>query len=592
MTVLSDLGQGGSTRAAGTSDGELLDAVRAGDSSAYAVLYELHADSVQRLARRLCRDEYEADDVVSEVFANTLRAIQRGGGPRDEFGLYALRSVRNTVIKLRTRTDTAHAQPAELAELDRAAPDEPYHLAGDVEQAFAELPDRFREVLWTTAVEGHTPTELAAVEAGAGAVTSGLDPGAVASLSQRARKALGRSYLRVHTHRPSEHPECNRVRGYLPGYVQHTAGLATAQRIDAHLADCVECSQIRDEMAELNGKLRTLPWLALLAAAVRRVALGVATAGVPAAATAVAPIVAIAVTGSMVVHHDAIERTSSATALAYAEAAPLPRADATERPGTPAAGDAAVPDPAPGAAPTIEPIVVDPAGQPLSGPEGAPLGTGTPEDDPDGQPLSGPEGAPLGDVGPLGDIADGTNVPVGPTTLPGVVAAVDPHTEPVGGVVGGAVGGVTDTVVPAVGTGVDTLLDDVNGTVDDVGDVVAALPDGLPAVIDETGQLVTGVGNAVDHTLDTVDDVTGAVSDTVDTTVTTLAATVDEAVDDVGDVVTVDPDAPVTDVVDDLVGDDGVVPNLVDNLVGTPTTTAPAPPPTTTCVVNLLGTCL
>ena len=140
MTLLSDLRQGaapagapgGSTRAGDTSDRELLDAVRAGDSSAYAVLYELHADSVQRLARRLCRDAHEADDVVSEVFANTLRAIQRGGGPRDEFGLYALRSVRNTVIKLRTRSDSAHAQPVELAELDRAAPDEPYHLAGDV----------------------------------------------------------------------------------------------------------------------------------------------------------------------------------------------------------------------------------------------------------------------------------------------------------------------------------------------------------------------------------------------------------------------------------------------------------------------------
>jgi RNA polymerase sigma factor (sigma-70 family) len=583
MTLLSDL-RGGAAPA-GTSDAELLGAVRAGDSSAYAVLYELHADSVQRLARRLCRDEHEADDVVSEVFANTLRAIQRGGGPRDEFGLYALRSVRNTVIKLRTRTDTAHARPAELAELDRAAPDEPYHLAGDVEQAFAELPDRFREVLWTTAVEGRTPTELAAVEAGAGAGTSGLDPGAVASLSQRARKALGRSYLRVHTHRPSEHPECNRVRGDLPGYVQHTAGLATAQRIDAHLAHCVECSQIRDEMCELNGRLRTLPWLALLAAAMRRVALGVATAGVPAAATAVAPIVAIAVAGSMVVRHDAIERTSSVAALAYAAAEPLPRADMPVAIET----DPAVPA-APGGAPAAGPnvaSVVDPASEPLSGPEGAPLGTGTPGDDPADQPLSGPEGAPLGDAGPLGDI-DGTDVPVSPTTLPGVVAAVDPLTEPVGGVVGGAVDGVTDTVVPAVGTGVDTLLDDVNGTVGDVGDVVTALPDGLPAVIDETGQLVTGVGDAVDHTLDTVDDVTGAVNDTVDTTVTTLAATVDEAVDGVGDVVAVDPDAPVTDVVDDLAGDDGVVPNLVDNLVGTPTTTVPAPP-TTTCVVDLLG---
>jgi RNA polymerase sigma factor (sigma-70 family) len=589
MTLLSDPREtsaatraAGSTHASGLTDGELLAAVRAGDSSAFAVLYELHAGSVRRLARRLCRDSHEADDVVSEVFANTLRAIQRGGGPDDEFGLYALRSVRNTVAKLRTRTDSAHAQPTELAELDRAAPDEPYRLAGDIEQAFAELPPRFQGVLWTTAVEGHTPTELA--EAGK---VAGLDPGAVGSLSQRARKALGRSYLRVHTHRPTRHPECHRVRGYLPGYVQHTAGLATAQRIEAHLAHCGDCIQIRDEMAELNGKLRTIPWLTLLAAAVRRLALSVATAGVPAAATAAAPIVAIAVAGTMIAGHDAAERNSSVATVTYARGEPLPAPDVT---GAPAAADAAA---APGATPAGSPAVgsalnsvVDPAGLPLSDPEGVPFGTG---------------GAGLG---PVGAPAAGPLEPIPTSLVPGVVAAVDPLGEPVGGMVGGSVdgsvGGVTDTVVPAVGSAVDTLIDDVNGTVADLGEVVAALPDGLSGVIGETGELVSGLGDTVDNTVTTVGDMTGAVTETAGATVTTVVATVEQTVDDVGDVVAVDPDEPVTDAVDDLVGDDGVVPNLVDNLVGatstttpttTPATVAPAPP-TTTCVVNLLGICL
>jgi RNA polymerase sigma factor (sigma-70 family) len=589
MTLLSDsrvasARDGGAGAAAGLTDGELLAAVRAGDSTAYAVLYELHAGSVRRLARRLCRDSDEADDVVSEVFANTLRAIQRGGGPRDEFGLYALRSVRNTVTKLRTRTDTARAEPAELAELERAAPDEPYQLAGDVEQAFAELPPRFQRVLWTTAVEGHTPAELA--EAGA---TPGLDPGAVASLSQRARKALGRSYLRVHTHRPARHPECNRVRGFLPGYIQHTAGLSTAQRIDAHLAHCIDCSQVSEEMRELNGKLRTTPWLALLAAAVRRVALSVVGSGLPVAAAAAGPIVAIAVAGTMVARNDAAERDSAVAAAAYADGELLPAARAGDAGFTgagPAADDAVAPGPNPAGSPgPAVNTVVDPAGPPLGGPEGTPLGTGIPGVDLAGTPIAGPSG-PGSDAGTgIGGIAG----PVSPTTLvPGVAPAVDPLTEPVGGAVGGAVDGVTGSVVPAVGSGAGTLLDDVNGTVDDVGDVVAALPGGLSGVIDETGQLVTGVGDTIDNTVDTVDNVTGAVADTVDTTVTTVVATVEQVATDVGDVVEVDPNEPVTGVVDDLVGGDGAVPNLVDNLFGAPTTTTPP----ATCVVNLLGICV
>lgn len=570
MTLLSDpreasgrdVASGGSTHSTDLTDARLLASVREGDSSAYAMLYELHADAVRRLARRLCRDPHEADDVVSEVFANTLRAIRNGGGPRDEFALYALRSVRNTVTKLRTRTDTAHATPSETDVLDRPDVLDPYHLAGDVELAFAELPERFRRVLWTTAVEGHTPTELAGEDG------TPLDAGAVASLSQRARKALGRSYLRVRTNRPARHPDCNRVRGYLPGYVQHTTGAGTAERIEAHLALCTDCAQIRDEMHELNGKLRTIPWLALLAAAARRAVMGVAGAGMPAVATAAAaPIVVLAVTGTVIVRHHDEPATRAAVTAEFAAADPVPAADTpTEAlPVGPAGSDTEAPPPGddtPGpigldavAGPSVDHEVVPVHTFPPSGPDVAP-----PPADPD---LINPAGAPVG--------IDG---------LPGVPS---PDDLGVGdGVVGAVTEGVTTSVVPAATAGVGTLLGDVDATVDDVAGVVGAVPNGLPAVLTETGHLVDGVGTTLNNTTTALGEIVDAGVQTLDATVTTVVATVDATAtgltgnveSTVTDVVDVDPTDPVGDLVGDLLGPEGTVDNVVgeggtvDTLVG------------------------
>lgn len=562
MTLLSDpreasgrdVASGGTTHSTGLTDAELLASVREGDSRAYAVLYELHADAVRRLARRLCRDSHEADDVVSEVFANTLRAIQHGGGPRDEFALYALRSVRNTVTKLRTRTDTARATPSELDALDRPDASDPFHLAGDVERAFAELPERFRRVLWTTAVEGHTPTELADDD---GAL---LDASAVASLSQRARKALGRSYLRVRTNRPARYPECNRVRGYLPGYVQHTSGAGTAQRIEAHLTLCTDCAQIRDEMHELNGKLRTVPWLALLAAAVRRVVIGAATASAPAVATAAAaPIVVLAVTGTVIVrHHDDESAARAAVAAEYVAADPLPEAG-LPRATTPKADPERA---GPGALPPDGGVPVPAGIDVLAGPsvdtEVVAVHT-VPPDGPD-----------IGPRPPAGGLIDPGLVdpPGGPAGLPGVPTPDDLGVGTGGG--GPITDGVT-TIVPPAGAGVGGLLDDVNGTVDDLGDVAGALPNGLPDVLTETGPLVNGVGDTLDHVTGTVGEVVDGAVQTVDATVTTVVATVDATTtgladnleSTVGDVVDIDPDDPVGDLVDDLLGPDGATDGLV-----------------------------
>ncbi len=544
---------------AGPSDADLLAAVRAGDASAYAILYEVHEAAVRRLARRLCRDRHEADDVVSDVFANTLRAIQRGGGPRDEFGLYALRAVRNTVTKLRTRTDTARATPSEPELLDRPDHDDPYRLTGDVERAFADLPERFRDVLWTTAVEGHTPTDLAG---------AGLDPGAVASLSQRARRALGRSYLRVRTDRPAATPDCRRVRGYLPGYVQHTAGAGTALRIEQHLAHCADCAQIRDEMRDLNGKLRSIPWLALFAAAVRRIAMTVAGAGVPAAATAAAPIVALAVAGSLITAEPQPSAAAPTELAAAAFAAADPLAPPTEPPPAPGRivrGSATV---TANTTATAE-MPIEPAVTPSATPLVAP---GTPHDGTAITGITGVTDTTGGGAPPAGEAA------VEPA-LTGVLDGLGVDDESVVGTVTGA---ATGSLAPSVTAGVGTLVDDLGNTIGDTTGLVGALPGGVPAVLDQTGTLLTGVGDTLSNTVSTVDTVALATTDTLAATVAAAGAAAGQATTDLTAVLTPDPADPVGGAVDAI---GTTVGNLVDNVVGpTPTT-----PPACTPLLCLLG---
>jgi RNA polymerase sigma-70 factor (ECF subfamily) len=66
------------------AEAALLVRLRAGDKAACAECVELHAPALYRLARRLMRDEAEADDVVQETFLSAFKAI---GGFEGRSGL-------------------------------------------------------------------------------------------------------------------------------------------------------------------------------------------------------------------------------------------------------------------------------------------------------------------------------------------------------------------------------------------------------------------------------------------------------------------------------------------------------------------------
>jgi RNA polymerase sigma factor (sigma-70 family) len=174
-------------------DAALLAATRAGDAEAFGRLYRRHVAAARRLAATLAEDRGAAEDLVSEAFAKVLAVLQRGGGPDAAFRAYLHTALRNAFYTIRRRdrrlefTDdltryevvVVLPDPA-IAELERR-----YAV-----RAFARLPERWRIVLWHTAVEGATPAQLAP--------RLGLTPGGVAALAFRARARLRQMYHQEH----------------------------------------------------------------------------------------------------------------------------------------------------------------------------------------------------------------------------------------------------------------------------------------------------------------------------------------------------------------------------------------------------------
>lgn len=174
------------------SDAELITRYRAGDSAAAGELYRRHAVVTRRFARRLAGTD-AADDLVSEVFANVLATIQRGGGPEQELLPYLLTTVRHTWYRV-ARRERRHVPTDDLDTVSTTTLLEVDDVTQQIESA--ELADAFRSLprRWQEVLVRHTlnddPLETTAV-------SMEIKPAAVAALSYRARRGLRRAYLDV-----------------------------------------------------------------------------------------------------------------------------------------------------------------------------------------------------------------------------------------------------------------------------------------------------------------------------------------------------------------------------------------------------------
>ena len=237
-----------------TVDFQLLLRARAGDHLAFTELYERHRAAALRLARSYSATD--AEDLVHGAFEQVMNAIRRGCGPDEAFRPYLYVTLRHLAL--------ARASRAEHESLDQV-PEGLLAVSGDpamdaseraiVDEAFAELPERWQAVLWLVAVEGRQPREVARA--------TGLHANTVAVLAHRARERLRQTYLQAHVRTAAA--SCEPHRSRLGAYVRGGLGRRRRSAAAEHVSACEACGRLVDELDDVNKMLAraVLPVFAL-----------------------------------------------------------------------------------------------------------------------------------------------------------------------------------------------------------------------------------------------------------------------------------------------------------------------------------------
>lgn len=261
-TAAAERAGGTGTGVESPSDAELITAIRAGDSDAFGELYARHVHNARRLARSMAADPADVDDLVAESFAKVLAALRTGQGPDLAMRAYLLSTLRHICYD-RARRDrrlelaggdlSAHGSGEAFA--DPAVERLERRYAG---RAFAKLPERWRLVLWHTAVEGESPAQVAPL--------LGLTPNGVSALAYRARERLRQLYLKEHINETAEF--CHWAAERLGAHVRDALAPREIAKVQAHLDNCDRCRVLYVELAEVSANLRgVLAWVVLGTAA-------------------------------------------------------------------------------------------------------------------------------------------------------------------------------------------------------------------------------------------------------------------------------------------------------------------------------------
>ena len=233
-------------------DEQLLDLVRLGSGDAYAVLFARYRVAGFRFARYLS-NSVDANDIVSETFAQVLHQLRQGRGPDSSFRSYLFTSIRREAGR-RAKMTRRVSPTDDVAVMDRSVS----MFDGKVDRferdivraAFESLPERWQTVLWRMEVDGLKPHEIAP--------TLGMKPNGVSALAWRAREGLRRAYLHHHlASMPADRSDsaCDEARQRLAGFIRGTATTRDWSIVDSHLESCAACAGVHLELEEVNVHL-------------------------------------------------------------------------------------------------------------------------------------------------------------------------------------------------------------------------------------------------------------------------------------------------------------------------------------------------
>lgn len=169
----------------GVSDGVLLERSAAGDAVAFKSLVDRHLAAMLAVARRMLRDEAEAEDVAQEAMLRLWRSSERLD--IGDFGVRPwLRRVVSNLCIDRVRASRNTLVTDEMPELPQAATQstnlERQEASARVATALKALPDRQRTALVLFHYEGLSQIEIGQA--------LGVSDEAVESLLSRARRTL------------------------------------------------------------------------------------------------------------------------------------------------------------------------------------------------------------------------------------------------------------------------------------------------------------------------------------------------------------------------------------------------------------------
>lgn len=231
-----------------TSDTELIESARSGDTSAFAELWRRHYRSAARVARQFT-SSIDADDLVSEAYARIFQRVLAGGGPTGAFRPYLYTTIRNLASSWGAASHDVQVDVIDEFE-DERIPDDPASWALDrtlTAKAFRSLPDRWQTVLWYTEVEGMDPHEVAPL--------MGLTANGVAALSYRAREGLRTAWLQAHISNAGTSADCQWVMSRLGDRTRNSLTARERERVEAHLLGCAKCLVISEEVDEVGSHL-------------------------------------------------------------------------------------------------------------------------------------------------------------------------------------------------------------------------------------------------------------------------------------------------------------------------------------------------